>query len=212
MTAPTEPPRPPERPEPRDELSKGERTRKKLVETTAALLRCQGYHATGLAQIVAESGAPRGSLYFYFPGGKDDLAIAAIAASSDAWRARIVEVLAAAPDLSAALDALVAAVGDELEASGWVNGCPVATVALEATSEPVRAMIADHFARWLEVSVELLVRFGLARPLAQELGLVGLSALEGALLLARVQRSRAPLLAVGRALRAMVGPYTAAMA
>ena len=74
----------------KDELSKGERTRKKLVDTTAALLRCQGYHATGLSQIVAESGAPRGSLYFYFPGGKDDLAIAAIAASSDAWRAKIV--------------------------------------------------------------------------------------------------------------------------
>jgi TetR/AcrR family transcriptional repressor of lmrAB and yxaGH operons len=190
----------------KDELSKGERTRKKLVETTAALLRCQGYHATGLSQIVAESGAPRGSLYFYFPGGKDDLAIAALSASSDAWRARILAVLAEARDLGGALDALVTAVGDDLEASGWVNGCPVATVALESTSEPVRAMVAAHFQRWLDLSLELLTRFGVARPLAQELGLVGLAALEGALLLARVQRSRAPLVSVGRALRMMVTP------
>lgn len=191
----------------KDELSKGERTRKKLVETTAALLRSQGYHATGLSQIVAESGAPRGSLYFYFPGGKDDLAIAALEASSEMWRTRILAVLAAARDLGGAIDGLVTAVGDDLEASGWVAGCPVATVALESTSEPVRAMVAAHFQRWLDVSVELLTRFGVAPPLAQELGLVGLSSLEGALLLARVQRSRAPLIAVGRALRAMVTPF-----
>ena len=52
-------------------LTKGERSKAKLVAATADLLRRQGYHATGLAEIVAESGAPRGSLYFYFPGGKD---------------------------------------------------------------------------------------------------------------------------------------------
>jgi len=65
-----------------EEATKGERTRKKLVDATAALLRRQGYHATGLSDIVAESGAPRGSLYFHFPGGKDELARAALLAST----------------------------------------------------------------------------------------------------------------------------------
>src|SRR5262249_43978030 len=161
---------------------KGERTRKKLVDTAAALLRCQGYHATGLSQIVAESGAPRGSLYFYFPGGKDDLAAAALAAASDAWRARGFSMVGGAPDLGAALGAIVTLLAEELEASGWVDGCPVATVALESTSEPVRATVAEHFQRWIDVSVELLMHFGIAQPAAQELSLVGLSALEGALL------------------------------
>jgi len=186
-----------------DEATKGERTRKKLVETTAALLRGQGYHATGLSQIVAESGTPRGSLYFYFPGGKDDLAIAALHAASDAWRARIQDAIAGAASLAAALDAVITVLADELEASGWVNGCPVAAVALEATSEPVRATVAEHFERWIDLSVALLVRFGMPAASSRELALVSLSALEGALLMARVTRSRAPLLAVGRSLRAM---------
>ncbi|HEX4416796.1 MAG TPA: TetR/AcrR family transcriptional regulator [Kofleriaceae bacterium] len=190
-----------------NDLTKGERSRKKLVDTTAALLRRQGYHATGLAQIVAESGAPRGSLYFYFPGGKDDLAIAALQASSDAWRTHLLAAIGNAPDLGAALDALVTALADELEASGWVHGCPVATVALESPSDPVRTMIADHFQGWLEFSVHMLVHFGIGREVAEEMSLVALSALEGALLLARVQRSRAPLLAVARALRRMAEPH-----
>jgi TetR/AcrR family transcriptional regulator, lmrAB and yxaGH operons repressor len=193
---------------PADEPSKGERSRKKLVDATATLLRRQGFHATGLSQIVTESGAPRGSLYFYFPGGKDDLACAALAASSDAWRAQILTAVAGAPDLGAALDAIITALGDELESSGWINGCPVATVALESTSEPVHATVAAHFQRWIDASAELLIHFGIPKRRAHELALVALSALEGALLLARVTRSREPLIAVGRALHAMAVPAT----
>jgi TetR/AcrR family transcriptional repressor of lmrAB and yxaGH operons len=190
-----------------DELSKGERSKKKLVDATASLLRRQGFHATGLAQIVAESGAPRGSLYFYFPGGKDDLAVAALSASSDAWRDQILRSVTAAPDLGAALDALIETLANELEASGWVNGCPVATVALESPSEPVSRMIAEHFDQWLAIATQLMTAFGIAGELAGELAVVALSAIEGALLLARVQRSRAPLLTVGRALKAMAEPH-----
>jgi TetR/AcrR family transcriptional repressor of lmrAB and yxaGH operons len=186
-----------------DEPTKGERTRKKLIETTAALLRSQGYHATGLSQIVAASGAPRGSLYFHFPGGKDDLAIAALEASSDEWRARMLAVIAGATDLGAALEAIVTTLADDLEASGWDNGCPVAAVALESTSAPVRQTIARHFDRWIDLSVELLTGFGVAPAAARELSLVALTGVEGALLMARVMRSREPLLAMGRALRAM---------
>lgn len=186
-----------------DEPTKGERTRRKLIETTAALLRCQGYHATGLSQIVAASGAPRGSLYFHFPGGKDDLAIAALEASGDEWRARMLSVIAGATDLGGALEAIVTTIADDLEASGWDNGCPVAAVALESTSTPVRQTIERHFDRWIELSVGLLTHFGVAAGPARELALVAISGLEGALLMARVMRSREPLEAMGRALRAM---------
>jgi TetR/AcrR family transcriptional repressor of lmrAB and yxaGH operons len=183
--------------------TKGERTRKKLVDTTGELLRRQGYHATGLSEIVAESGAPRGSLYFHFPGGKDELAIAALQAAGVEWRARIAAAVADAPDLPAAIDRIVAVLADDLEASGWDNGCPVAAVGLESTSEPVRAVVVEHFETWLDLSVRDLARFGIARGPARELAMVALASLEGALLLARVMRSRDPLVAVGRALRAM---------
>jgi TetR/AcrR family transcriptional repressor of lmrAB and yxaGH operons len=192
------------------DATKGERTRKKLVDATAALLRRQGYHATGLSDIVAESGAPRGSLYFYFPGGKDELARAALLASTAVWRARIDAATAGARDLGEAIDAAVAMLADDLEASGWDNGCPVAAVALESTSELVRRTVQEHFESWLDTVAERLVALGVAEAPARQLATVVLSAFEGALLLARVTRSRAPLIAVGQALRAMVAAATPA--
>jgi TetR/AcrR family transcriptional repressor of lmrAB and yxaGH operons len=195
-----------------EEATKGERTRKKLVDATAALLRRQGYHATGLSDIVAESGAPRGSLYFHFPGGKDELARAALLASSAEWRARIDAATRDAPDLGAAIDATVTLLADDLESSGWDNGCPVAAVALESTSELVRATVEEHFASWLDVVAGRLTASGVAPGPARMLATVAMSAFEGALLLARVTRSRAPLVAIGQALRAMIGAVTAAPA
>jgi TetR/AcrR family transcriptional repressor of lmrAB and yxaGH operons len=183
--------------------TKGERTRRKLVDATATLLRRQGYHATGLAEIVEESGAPRGSLYFHFPDGKDQLAIAALDQAGEQWRVRIEAAVEHAPDLAHAIEAVVTLLADDLEASKWENGCPVAAVALEATSKPVRAAVAAHYADWQTGVAERLERFGLPAPLAQQLATVALAGIEGALLLARVQRSREPLIVVGRSLQAM---------
>jgi len=184
--------------------TKGERTRKKLVDATGELLRRQGFHATGLSDIVAESGAPRGSLYFYFPGGKDELARAALEAAGAEWRARIGAAVAAAPDLDAAIAAIVKLLGDDLEASKFQNGCPVAAVALETTSKPVHDAIVAHYAEWERAIAEHLVATGFAAAPAHQLAVVALSAIEGALLLSRVQKSRAPLTTVGVALRAMI--------
>jgi TetR/AcrR family transcriptional regulator, lmrAB and yxaGH operons repressor len=186
------------------EPTKGERTRKKLVDATAALLRRQGYHATGLSDIVAESGAPRGSLYFYFPGGKDELARAALAASGQEWSARIEAAVADATDVDAAIAAVIELLCADLEASGWDNGCPVAAVALESISEPVREAVVDHYARWLDAVTERMIGLGVPQPAARPLATLALSAIEGALLLARVMRSREPLETVGAALRQMV--------
>ena len=186
------------------DLTKGERTKKKLVEATASLLRRQGYHATGLSAIVDESGAPRGSLYFYFPGGKDELAVAALEASGVEWRARIEQAVDGAPDLGAALDAVVKVLADDLAASSFENGCPVAAVALESTSPVVHAAVQRHYAQWQADITDRISQFGLAKPAAAQLATVALAAIEGALLLAKVQRSKTPLVTVGAALCAMV--------
>jgi TetR/AcrR family transcriptional repressor of lmrAB and yxaGH operons len=191
------------------EATKGERTRRKLVDATAALLRRQGYHATGLSDIVAESGAPRGSLYFYFPGGKDELARAALLESSAAWRARLDAATRDVRDLGEAIDATVTLLAEDLEASGWDNGCPVAAVALESTSDLVRQTVAEHFETWLGVLTDRLAALGVPAAAARQLATVALSAVEGALLLARVTRSRQPLVAVGQALRAMAAAASA---
>jgi TetR/AcrR family transcriptional repressor of lmrAB and yxaGH operons len=186
------------------EPTKGERTRARLLTATAELLRRQGYHATGLAEIVSASGAPRGSLYFHFPGGKDELACRALEASGELWRTRIEAAIATARDMGEAIEAVTKLLGDDLEASGFEHGCPVAAVALESTSPAVRETVRAHYERWQTTITDRLAGLGMARELAAQLTTVALASIEGALLLAKVGRSRAPLDAVGRALRAAV--------
>lgn len=186
--------------------TKGERTRAKLTATTAALLQRQGYHGTGLAEIVAASGAPRGSLYFYFPGGKEELACAALQASGDEWRARLERVIDAAPDLGGAVIAVCDELARELEASDFAHGCPLATVALEAsaTSDAVRATVAGHYQGWIDAIGARLITAGVPAELAARIAGFALAAIEGGLLLAKVQRSAAPLREVGETLRVLV--------
>src|SRR6185312_2278028 len=158
----------------------GRASRRAFVEATGALLRRQGYAATGLSEIVAASGAPRGSLYFHFPGGKRELAVAAMEQTGE--------------QLRAAIAALVAG----LESSGYRDGCPIATVTLETASsvEPLRETAARVFGTWLEELERALREDGLDADAAARRALFVLSAIEGALILARARRDTAPLAAV----------------
>jgi TetR/AcrR family transcriptional repressor of lmrAB and yxaGH operons len=186
------------------EPSKGERTRAKLVAATASLMQRQGYHATGLAEIVDHSGAPRGSLYFYFPGGKEELAKAALGEAGAEWRRRIEAVVADAPDIGAAVEAVCRLLANDLAASDFQHGCPVAAVALESAGEPVRQIIEAHYAEWEHAIIEFSVARGsIDREAAKPLATFVLASIEGAMLLAKVHRSREPLLRVGAMLRAM---------
>jgi TetR/AcrR family transcriptional repressor of lmrAB and yxaGH operons len=189
-----------------ESATKGERTRAKLTATAAALLQRQGYHATGLAQIIDESGAPRGSLYFHFPGGKEELAVAALRDAGAYWKQRIETAIEGAPDLGLAIVAVCKLFADELAASDWQLGCPLATVALEAsaTSEPVRLTCAEHFAGWEASIAARLVASGIEPEAATRMAMFTLASVEGALLLARVERSARPLEVVGETLRALV--------
>ncbi|HTJ43170.1 MAG TPA: TetR/AcrR family transcriptional regulator [Kofleriaceae bacterium] len=189
--------------------AKGEKSRKKLIEATAALLRKQGFHATGLSEIVEESGAPRGSLYFYFPGGKEELACAALEESGAMWRQLLDGVVGAAPDLGAAVERVCGVLAEALAASGWESGCPLATVALEASahSEKVRQTCASHYTAWEEIIAERLHGLGIAHAEARRVATFGLAAIEGALLLAKVQRDPAPLHTTGRMLRELLAQH-----
>jgi len=186
--------------------TKGERTRARLTEAAATLLRRQGYHATALADVVATAEAPRGSLYFHFPGGKEDLACAALADTGAAWRARLEGVIARAPDVASAITAVCDELAAELVATDFREGCPLATVALEAagTSEAVRATVAASYDAWLASIAARVTALGAPPAVAGQLATFTLAAVEGALLLAKVQRSTAPLADVAAVLRGLV--------
>jgi len=168
-------------------------------------LRRQGFAGTGLNEIVARSGAPKGSLYFHFPGGKEELAVAAMTRAGAQLGAAITAILASSDDLGEALGGIVDALASGLEASHYRDGCPIATVTLEASgaSESVRDAAAAVFDTWLAALGERLVRSGFAPAAARQRALLVLSAVEGALILARAQHDLAPLQAVREELAAL---------
>jgi TetR/AcrR family transcriptional regulator, lmrAB and yxaGH operons repressor len=180
-------------------------SRDAFIDTAGLLLRRQGYAGTGLNEIVARSQAPKGSLYFHFPGGKEELAVAAMQRTGEQLRAALAAILASSDDLGEALARLLDALGEGLERSDYRDGCPIATVTLELASDShaLRAVATETFDSWLDALHERLLMAGVAVPVAERRALLVLSAIEGALIIARARRDLAPLLAVREELRAL---------
>src|ERR1700682_3332616 len=164
-------------------------SREAFVHATAELLRRQGYNATGVNEIVARSGAPKGSLYFHFPGGKEELAVAAMTRAGDQLRRAITAILASSEVLGEALGLLVDALAAGLQSSGYQEGCPIATVTLDdATgSDDVRVTASVVVTAWLDALEERMIAAGLTRQEAERRAILVLAAIEGALILARAR-------------------------
>jgi TetR/AcrR family transcriptional regulator, lmrAB and yxaGH operons repressor len=182
-------------------------SRDAFIAATGRLLRRQGYDATGVNEIVAESAAPKGSLYFHFPGGKEELALAAMLREGGKLRAAIASVMGSSDDPGEALGRLVDALAHGLESSGFRDGCPIATVTLEAAtrSQAVQKAAAAVFDSWIEALEERLLAAGLDAGTARRRAVLALAAIEGALILARARRDLEPLAAVREELVALVG-------
>jgi TetR/AcrR family transcriptional repressor of lmrAB and yxaGH operons len=181
-----------------------DRHRTELVAATARLLRRKGYAGTSVNDFLRAAGAANGSLYHHFPGGKEELAVAAINASAEEVEAALKQTLDSSDDISAALrswiDGLIAA----LEADPR-DGCPVAPTALDAagTSEQLRLAAAGAFARWASAFELALARTRPAQTARAQARLL-LSAMEGALLLDRTAHSTANLEALREAVPALI--------
>jgi TetR/AcrR family transcriptional repressor of lmrAB and yxaGH operons len=178
-------------------------TRQRMLDTAAELFQTQGYHATGLTQLTTAGGAPKGSLYFHFPGGKEQLAAEAVRLSSGRTGEMLRAVVAEAPDPATGIDRVVGFLADTLLESDFQRGCPLATVALDVAAESpaIREACSDGYLSWHGTLADYLARQGLPAERADGLATVVLAAIEGGLLLARTQRDVAPLRAIATHLR-----------
>lgn len=178
-------------------------TRSHLRRTAAELFRRQGYHATGINQVVQESGAPSGSLYFHFPGGKAELAIEAVTAAGREIGQRIDYLLESSDDVAEAIGRVLDYLVGDLRESNYEHGCPVGTVVLDvaSTSEPIRLACCTIFDDWATKVSARLQAAGWVKKAADEEALVVVALIEGALLLARAKRDTEPLEAAARHVR-----------
>lgn len=175
--------------------AKSEQTRRKLIETTAHHLRAKGAAATGLSEILQDSGVPRGSLYHHFPGGKEELVLYAIMASGESITQRLSALLKRTGGLIEAVSAFCDHYIAQLHESAYTKGCPIATVTLESAADvdSVHEATAKAFNAMLDFLCEALTREGLEAKVAYEQSVVIISTIEGALLLAKSLRSTRPL-------------------
>ncbi len=162
-------------------------------------MRRQGYAATGVKQIVISAQAPFGSLYHFFPGGKEQLGAEAIRTSGALYELLIPAVLDPAPDLVSGVRAFFHGAAEHLSETGYADACPIATIALEVAgkSEPMRAACAEVFDRWIAAGIPRFTAAGLDEATARELVIAMICALEGAFVLARTSRRTEALVISG---------------
>lgn len=177
--------------------------RERMVASAALLIRERGAHSTAIADVLAASGAPRGSAYHYFPGGRTQLVCEAVDFAADYIAGKMTEVSGGVE----MLDHLVAHYRKHLIATEFRAGCPVLAVAIEADSDnpdrtaPMIDRAAAAFRGWNRVIVGQLVAEGIGAERAGEIAVLFVASLEGALVLAQAVRSVDPLDVVHRQLR-----------
>jgi AcrR family transcriptional regulator len=174
-------------------------TRDRIVQRSAELFRHQGFAGTGVKQIVAEASAPFGSLYHFFPGGKEQLGEEVIRWSGAIYGQLIDAFFVPGADPVAATREFFSGAAQTLRDTDYADACPIATVALEvsSTSEPMRKACAEVFDGWIDGATERLVESGLPRKRSRALAISMLASLEGAFVLARALRSTEPVEVAG---------------
>ena len=167
----------------------------------AELFRRNGYTGTGLKQIVSEANAPFGSLYHFFPGGKEQLGEEIIRTSGMQYIQILDIFLTPERTLLEGLEASFAGAAVTLQETDYADACPIATVALEvaATNEPLRQATADVFTAWIDAGTEKFAKFGISTEAARTLTITAVNNLEGAFVLCRALRDTEAMAVAGAA-------------
>ena len=174
--------------------------RSQMIRSAAALIRERGVEGTSFSDVLAHSGAPRGSIYHHFPGGKAQLVEEATRYAGEVVARGLARALDG-DDPAAALRAFVATWEAVLRGSDFDAGCSVVAATLEGDRSPAaREQAAAAFTRWEELYASALKRRGVGAERARSLATLAVASIEGAVVLARAQRSAEPLRRVAREL------------
>jgi TetR/AcrR family transcriptional repressor of lmrAB and yxaGH operons len=180
--------------------------REQILQATRDLLEKQGYHGTGLNEIVRESGAPKGSLYYYFPQGKEQIAAEAILQSGQLTAERIRTHLTESRSASEAVHDFVLLIAENVERSVFAAGSPLTAVAMETVtrSEWINQACRDAYGMIRAAFTEKLVESGMSKRKAEDLGTFIAASIEGGILLSRTYHTADPLRLVAKQLKVLL--------
>jgi AcrR family transcriptional regulator len=156
-------------------------TRDRIIVATNELFRRHGYNGTSLSQISAASNATIGSIYHFFPGGKEALAVAVVDATGAVYRELFESIAADAESPPAAYVDFFTGAAIVLEESDFIDPCPIGTIAREVAnaSEPLREATGRAFASWIAAARTHLTAAGVRPDVADELAALFVSTVEG---------------------------------
>jgi len=176
--------------------------RTKMVRGAAGLLATKGVEGTSFAEVLAVTGAPRGSIYHHFPGGKSELVHAAL----DLVSSRALAVMESKRGSSAAevVEQFLDLWRQLLDKSELTAGCAVVAVTVAGSDLDLLDHAGTIFRDWTAHVAGLLVAGGVTETSAQQLAVVIIAATEGAVALCRAERSREPFDVVDKALMQLV--------
>jgi TetR/AcrR family transcriptional repressor of lmrAB and yxaGH operons len=178
--------------------------RTKLVLTTLDLLRRSGLSGAGINQVVNASRAPKGSVYHYFPDGKQQLVSEALHEAGRTVGANFHSIFSQRTRVADKVRVLFSRTAAALAANEFAKGCPVAAVTLDLDrqSEPLRRVCEQIFDDWVAAMAHGLddLPAGDRRAVAQLI----LATLEGGLILARARGTAEPLIQSGNALATLL--------
>ncbi len=170
-------------------------TRDQIIKTTSTLIENQGYHATGLNEIVKESGAPKGSIYYHFPAGKEGITAEAILYAGKIIAERIHTHLDSKIDPARAVQSFVEEIAYYVEVSGFQSGGPLTIVAAETatTNEKLNQTCREAYTMVREAFQSKLLESGISEERAANLSWMITSVIEGAIILSRTFHNGDPL-------------------
>jgi AcrR family transcriptional regulator len=175
-----------------------------MVFSAAQLIRREGVASTGMREVAAHARAPRGSLQHYFPGGKEQLVNEAVGWAGRYAGNRVARFLAALPEPtpSGLFAEMVRQWTDEYRTAGFAGGCPVAAATVDCAESTVstREAASAAFTTWNGSVARALADMGVPEERAAALATLMISALEGAILIARAERDVRALTTVSREL------------
>ncbi|SFB64019.1 transcriptional regulator, TetR family [Amycolatopsis marina] len=166
-----------------------------MITTALRLFRTEGYPATSWRRLVEEAGTPWGSAYHHFPGGKEELGVAAVDLGSAVVRRTVRRAFERSDTPAEAVRWWFDKAGQVLVRDEFRSGCPLATITLEMSGRsPVLTEACERaFADWHALLTTLLAEHGYQEETSSALAVAIINNIEGALLMSRVRRSTRPL-------------------
>ena len=161
--------------------------REKILQTASELMEKQGYHATGLNEIIQKSGAPKGSLYYYFPDGKEQLASEAILQAGKIVSERFRDRTAGETSPAQAIRDFLYMIAQRMDETKFYTGSTMTMIAMEtaAKSKKINVACREGYTLLIGAFKEKLLSGGMEESKAGDMAEMIIAAVEGGIILSR---------------------------